>query len=233
MTTEVFNLPLSAAKERRVPLVSDIDPESRLSDVGRPSPGPVTNARSDGDVVADKVILALARWARNKMGRRYHDYVRQAEETFLLEIAEKVKEEEGLNFWAGVRLAAEEVEIKFPKKLKRRSRRKLYELAPTLIQEYECLLREVKPGKNKVDRAERKRAMLTKLSNEGVSKERIESWCNQKIKPSEILYEFLTEKHSLDLNPDTLKKLLRVAKKSGPYRLDKIASILERTLLKS
>lgn len=235
MAEQTANLSSSGAEERLRklgwPLISAANlPASnlRLSDVlGEP----VTKPRSDGEIVADKVILALARWARSKMGKRYRDYVRQAEETFLLDIAAKVKEENALAFWIGVRVAALQAEIKFPRKLRRRNRRKLYELTPTLFKEYKHLHPEVRRVKEIQSWTSRKLAMAELFKD--TTKQRIENWCSRSMKPNAVVYEALTIKYFLDIHPDNLKKYLRLIKNRGERapRLTDIASFLERTLL--
>jgi hypothetical protein len=208
--------------------------EERLRKLGIPPTGPLDpreppKLRANEEVLFQKVTLALARWARNKMGKRYTDYMRQAEDAYLLEIAEKTNPHD-MAFWLIVRLAALEAEIKIPLTLRRRSRRKLLDLTKTLSEEYNQLLPTVQQVKKIEAWTVRKRKM-TELFKDS-TKERIEIWCSKSMKPSEIVYEALTNRYSLDIHPDTLKKYLRLAKtKKHISHFADIVPFLERTFL--
>jgi hypothetical protein len=218
-----------------IPSTRPLDPREppelrlRLRDVLPPSK---EKLQADEEVIVQKVILALARWAREKMGKRYREYVRQAEEAFLLEIAEKANgNPHEVGFWISVRFAALEAQIKFPRTLRRRSRRKLFELTKTLFEEYDRLLPEVQQAK-KVETWTVRKLRMAELFNDS-TKERIENWCSKSMKPSDVVYEALTTRYSLDIHPDNLKKYLRLAKNRKKHisHLADIASFLERTLL--
>jgi hypothetical protein len=214
-----------------IPPTSPFDPreppELRLGDV---LPAPKQNPQADEEVIVQKVILALARWARNKMGKRYKDYMRQAEEAYLLEIAEKTNPHD-MAFWLNVRRAALEAQIKFPLTLRRRSRRKLFDLTKTLFEEYDQLLPTVQQVK-KIENWTVRKLKMAELFKDS-TKERIENWCSKSMKPSEVVYEALTIRYSLDIHPDNLKKYLRLEKNRGKhiYHFADIASFLERTFL--
>jgi hypothetical protein len=201
--------------------------ELRLSDV---LPAPTEKPQADEEVIVQKVILALARWARSKMGKRYTDYMRQAEEAYLLEIAEKTHPHD-MAFWLNVRRAALEAQIRFPLTLRRRSQRKLFELTRKLFEEYDQLLPIVQQVK-KIEAWTVRKLKMTELFKDS-TKERIENWCSKSMKPSEVVYEALTIRYSLDIHPDNLKKYLRLVKNRDKhiFHFADIASILERTFL--
>ena len=203
-------------------------PELRLKDV---LPAPKGKPQADEEIIVQKVILALARWARSKMGKRYTDYMRQAEEVYLLEIAEKTHPHD-MAFWLNVRRAALEAQIKFPLTLRRRSQRKLFELTRTLFEEYDQLLPIVQQVKKIEAWTVRENSKWAELFKDS-TKERIENWCSKSTKPSEVVYEALTIRYSLDIHPDNLKKYLRLAKNRDKHisHFADIASILERTFL--
>jgi hypothetical protein len=217
---------LSASK-RLAQLGISISPELRLSDV---LPRPTEKPQADEEVIVQKVILALARWARSKMGKSYTDYMRQAEEAYLLEIAEKTNPAD-MAFWLNVRRAALEAQINFPLRLRRRSRRKLFELEKTLFEEYHRLLPLVQQVK-KIEPWTVRKLKMAELFKDS-TKERIENWCSKSSKPSEVVYEALTIRYSLDIHPDNLKKYLRLVKNRGKHisHFADIASFLERTFL--
>jgi hypothetical protein len=118
------------------------------------------------------------------MGKRYKDYMRQAEEAYLLEIAEKTNPHD-MAFWLNVRRAALEAEIKFPRTLRRRSRRKLFDLTKTLFEEYDQLLPRVQQVK-KIENWTVRKLKMAELFKDS-TKERIENWCSKSMKPSEVV----------------------------------------------
>jgi hypothetical protein len=200
-------------------------PESRLGNV---LPAPKQNTQADEEVIVQKVILALARWAKKKMGKRYKDYLHQAEEDYLLEIAEMTNPGD-MVFWLNVRRAVIKAEIKIPPKLRRRSRRKLLELTPTLLEEYDRLLPKVQQVK-KIEAWTSRKLKMAELFKDCTA-DRIEKWCGRPRKANEVVYEALAAKYSLDIHPDTLKKYLRIAKSRRLSHFANIVSFLERTYL--